>query len=164
MATEIVSADYLRSILAYDADTGVFTRLVRTGPNVKVGDIAGGKNGQGYIQIRVFGRLRQAHRLAWLFVHGAWPVDQIDHIDGNPGNNRIANLRDVSQSVNQQNQRRATSKSTHGFMGATRSLKRWTALITIDGKQRNLGQFDTAAEAHAAYLCAKRLHHVGCTI
>ena len=164
MATEIVSADYLRSILAYDADTGVFTRLVRTGHRVKVGDVAGSKNGLGYIAISVVGRARYAHRLAWLYMHGEWPAGDIDHIDGNPSNNAIANLRDVSHRVNQQNRRRAQSNNTSGFLGAARKRKRWQAIISVDGKLRRLGTFDTPAEANAAYLEAKRLLHPGCTI
>ena len=164
MATEIVSADYLRGILAYNADTGVFTRLISASSNAKAGDVAGSKNSEGYLVIRVLGRLHKAHRLAWVHANGTWPVGQIDHIDGIRDNNALANLRDVSHSVNAQNVRRATSNSTHGFMGATRSGKRWTAQIRVDGKSCHIGSYDTAEEASAAYVKAKRLMHPGSVI
>lgn len=164
MAAKDFSADYLRSILAYDPDTGVFTRLVRTANRHKIGNVAGHRNGNGYIRFVVLSKRYYAHRLAWLYVTGDWPVGEIDHIDGNRSNNAISNLRDVSASVNLQNQRFARSDNIHGFMGVSRSRNRWSAHISINGKKRHIGQFDTADEAHAAYLNAKRLHHVGCTI
>ena len=84
-----LTAERLREVLDYDPDTGVFTRKVRTASSVKVGDVAGSLNGKGYIRIRVDGRLYFAHRLAWLYVHGEWPVDQVDHINGIKNDNRI---------------------------------------------------------------------------
>ena len=164
MAEKILSADYLRSVLNYNPLTGVFTRLVSTNSRVKVGDVAGCDNGKGYMVFSVLGRLYQAHRIAWLYMHGQWPDGNIDHIDGNPSNNAIANLRDVSQSVNMQNQRLAMSHNTSGYLGVSRNGKRWQAEIQSDGKRRPLGTHDTPVEAHAAYLEAKRRLHPGCTI
>lgn len=163
MATEIVSAQQLRELLDYNADTGVFTRLVSVSSRAQGGDVAGCKS-NGYIVIRIFGKSRYAHRLAWLHVHGEWPVGHIDHMDGCGTNNRIANLRDVTHSTNMQNMIRATIRSTNGFLGVMRSRKRWEARILVDGKRRYLGQFDTPELAHAAYLEAKRRLHEGCTI
>ena len=164
MASNIVSADYLRSILNYNADTGVFTRIARTSTSVHVGDVAGSKHGSGYIQISVMGRPYLAHRLAWLYVTGSWPADQIDHLDGRRDNNVFANLRDVTSKVNGQNQRRPRSDNASGFLGVARSRKRWSAHIGVDGQHSCLGHFDTPAEAHAAYIEAKRRLHEGCTI
>ncbi len=151
-------------MLHYDAETGVFTWRVRSANCIKVGDVAGSKNGKGYIGIKLLGRQYQAHRLAWLYTHGAWPAGQIDHIDGCRINNAIANLRDVSQSVNQQNIRSARSNNTHGFLGVTRNGKRWRAQICVDGKQRRLDGFSTPELASAAYLEAKRRLHAGNTL
>ena len=164
MADKDFSADYLRSILAYDADTGVFTRLVQTGSSVKVGDVAGGKRPDGYIEISVLNRTYRAHRLAWLYVHGTWPVGHIDHLDGCRDNNTLRNLRDVTRSVNNQNQRLAHSDNTSGFLGATRHGNRWRSQIMVGGKRRGLGSHDTPELAHAAYIDAKRRLHEGCTI
>ena len=160
-----LTAERLREVLHYDPETGIFTRLVRTAQRVQVGDTAGCKGLRGCLLIMVDRRLYQAHRLAWLYVHGVWPANHIDHIDGNPANNRIENLRDVSHSVNMQNMRKAksTNKST-GVMGVYRIGKRFQAKIVVDRKVRHLGMFDTPELAHAAYLAEKRLHHPGCTI
>jgi hypothetical protein len=156
------TADLIRELLSYDPLTGIFTRLVR-GKGVRVGDVAGG-DCRGYIRIRVLGRMHFAHRLAWVHFHGMWPVGQIDHIDGCRDHNAIANLRDVSPSVNLQNQHRAHSNNTHGCMGAMRNGKRWQAQIRVDGKRVYLGQFDTPELAHIAYIAAKRELHVGCKL
>ena len=163
MASEIVSAQRLREVLHYCPETGVFTWRVSTS-NVKGGDVAGYKRPDGRIDIRVLDGLHKAHRLAWLYVHGAWPAGQIDHIDGCPSNNALANLRDVSPSVNQQNQRRPRSHNTQGFLGVSRNGKGWMARIVVDGKVRHLGTFQTPESAHIAYLETKRRLHDGCTI
>ena len=110
--------------------------------------------------------LYMLHRLAWLYVAGKWPDGVIDHIDGDKGNNRFANLRDVTVSVNGQNQKRAMPHNGCGFLGVTfaKKVQRYRANINIDGRGRSLGYFDTPEEAHAVYLQEKRRHHAGCTI
>ena len=106
-----------------------------------------------------------AHRLAWLYVHGAWPTGQIDHINGDRGDNRISNLRDVTPALNTQNQRRAArSNKSSGLLGVTANRGRWLAQISIGGKSRNLGRYATPEEAHAVYVAAKRVLHAGCTL
>ena len=92
-------------------------------------------------------------------VHRAWPTGEIDHRDGDRGNNRIANLRDVSDAVNQQNRRNASRNSTSGLLGAHRCGSKWYAKIGIDGKQKYLGAFATKEAAHAEYLKAKQSLH-----
>ena len=164
MAKPIISADRLRELLTYDADTGLFTRLVQTCNRVKVGDVAGRTDSHGYRQISVLGRKILAHRLAWLYIHGTWPSDQIDHINGVRSDNRIANLRDTSNAINRQNERRARSNNQHGFMGVSTHGTRWKAKIGVDGNPRYIGSYDTPELAHAAYIEAKRLLHPGCTI
>ena len=68
--------------LVYDKDTGVFTRKISLNTKIRVGDVAGGKDVKGYVCIRVMGKTYKAHRLAWLYVHGKWPENEIDHING----------------------------------------------------------------------------------
>jgi HNH endonuclease/AP2 domain len=103
--------------------------------------------------------------VAWLIVYGAWPSKNIDHINGVKTDNRIANLRDVSQSINGEN-RAAPRKSTRsGFLGVTKDKDgKFRAQISVGGKNTHLGVFAVAEEAFAAYLSAKRRLHVGCTI
>lgn len=153
----------LKEVLHYDPETGVFTWRVTRGRNAKAGDVAGWPD-RGYVRIEVAGRTYRAHRLAWLYVHGVWSSQVIDHIDGNPKNNAIANLRDVSLAVNGQNQRKPRSGSQSRHIGVNRSGARWRAQIFIGGKNKHLGLYDTPEQAHAAYLHAKRSLHEGCTL
>lgn len=139
-------------LLDYDQTTGIFVRRVRTSNRIKVGDIAGSKEKAGYLCIRLDGKTYKAHRLAWLYVYGDWPTKEIDHINGQKDDNRVANLRDVSKSVNQQNR-----KTVRGY---TKDGSRWKAQIRAAGKYTHLGCFGTEAEAHAAYQQAKNVMHV----
>lgn len=153
-------------LLRYDSLTGVFTwRVARR--RVQPGDTAGTTNTSGHRSIAIDGRRYYAHRLAWLMATGEWPSAQIDHINGNPADNRFINLRDVCQSTNMQNLRKATAQNkSSGLLGTAFSqrAKKWQAKIRVDGKQRHLGFFTSAQEAANAYLKAKRKHHAGCSI
>ena len=157
----------LKHSLDYNPETGGFCWKVAVGKRVRVGSIAGniGKS-DGRLRIRFQGKNYQAHRLAWLLTHGKWPDGMIDHLDGNPLNNRISNLRDVSSSVNSQNQRKAQANNVTGFLGVYfhKRANKFLAQISLSGKNIYLGLFQTAEEAHAAYLAAKRELHEGCTI
>ena len=166
MAHEILSAGRLRVLLRYVLETGVFTWRVRRGPSAKIGAPAGYLHSSGYVYIGIGGRDYRAHRLAWLYVTGDWPADQIDHINGTRADNRFANLRELNQSLNMQNQRRPRSDNASGFLGVcwNKAHGLWRAQIHTNGKQCFIGHFDTAEAAHAAYLTAKREQHAGCTI
>ena len=166
MAKNDLTAGRLRELLHYDAATGIFTRLTRPSNRVQSGDAAGCMSG-GYRIICCDDVQYLAHRLAWLYITGAWPIANIDHIDGRKANNRFSNLRDVSRAVNQQNMRRPMiSNKSSGVLGVSWSKHagKWRASLRIAGKATNLGYFATTELAHAAYLAAKRIHHVGCTI
>ena len=91
---------------------------------------------------------------------------EIDHINGNRTDNRIANLRAVTRGGNMQNQRRAHASNTSGLLGVyyKPKNKKWAAQIQANKKRMNLGLFKTAEEAHTAYLKAKRELHDTCTI
>lgn len=165
MAKNDLTAARVRELLHYDATTGRLSWAKNVGPTARHGGIAGSLEFKGYRAIGFDGGIYKAHRLVWLHVTGEWPVGQIDHKDGDKDNNRFENLRDVSQSVNQQNKRHATVRNKScGLLGVTPNKKKWKAGINIDGIKRHLGTFETAEEAHAAYLAAKRKHHGGCTI
>ena len=160
----MLTAERLRLVLDYDATTGAFRWRER-----RQGVRADGTAGcvckrRNTVVIFVDGKLYLAHRLAWLHVHGEWPRQQVDHIDGDSLNNRIANLRDVSVSVNQQNRKRAARHSSSGVMGVRARNGRWAAEIRVNGRVHRLGRFDTPEAAHAAYIAAKRRLHPGCTL
>jgi hypothetical protein len=147
----ITQKELLENLL-YDKDTGVFTRKISLNTKVKVGDVAGGKDTKGYVCIRVVGKTYKAHRLAWLYVYGNIPIAEIDHINGIKDDNRIANLRDVTKSVNQQNRRFVKGYSKDG--------NRWKAQIRFGGKWKHLGCYETEQQAHVAYLSAKTKVHM----
>lgn len=160
MAKTNLTAERLRELLDYDPVNGTFTwRVNRNG--VRIGDRAGSLvDSRGYLRVGIDGREYSAHRLAWLYVHGEWPTQVIDHCNGDPSDNRIENLRDVSQQVNVQNQHRARSTNKCGLLGVRRQGKRWYARIMTNGRERHIGTFDTPEEAHAAYLAVKAVLHV----
>lgn len=116
-------------------------------------------NSHGYLCGKLLGRTYTAHRVVWLITSGAWPTDQIDHIDGDRTNNRLANLREVTRSGNMRN-RCVAINNTSGTTGVSWHAKsgRWKAQIRIGGKTRSLGTFDLLADAREARLAANRVH------
>ena len=154
-----LTAARAREVLDYDPDTGVFRWKVTRRGSASAGVVAGSLHSNGYWYIQVDGRHYLAHRLAWLITNGAFPADQIDHIDGDPANNRIANLREATNAENMQNLRRANRNSTTGLLGVSRRRKRFQATIWLQEKRRDLGYFGTPEQAHAVYIEAKRRLH-----
>lgn len=115
----------LKELLHYESETGVFYWLVSNSNRIKVGDVAGCVNPYGYVVIRIDGHLYRAHRLAWLYVYGNYPEGKqpfIDHINGNPSDNRITNLRCSSLAENQKN-RKINSNNKSGVLGVSREKK-----------------------------------------
>ena len=165
MKTKTIELNRVREVLAYDKNTGVFTwnekpKQWRKGKS----NIAGSLNTNGYLRIKVDGARYGAHRLAWFYVYGEWPKNDIDHIDGCRTNNAISNLRNVSRTVNMQNIRTAYSTNNVGVLGVSKKCNKWKAQIRLEGKNKHLGWFDAPELAHQAYLNAKRVHHEGCCI
>jgi hypothetical protein len=157
-----ISAERLRELLEYSPDTGEFRWKVKSKTRwVRPGAIAGCVDHHGYRRIVVAGHRYAAHRLAWFYVHGRWPSEQIDHINGDGTDNRICNLREASHAENQQ-YKGATKRSSTGLKGAYRRSKGrcgFSAAISVNGKVIRLGDFLTAEEAHAAYTEAARKYH-----
>lgn len=156
-----ITQEYLQKILDYSPDTGLFTWKVDRGRRCKKGYVAGSIDSSGHRQICIDGKKRLSHRLAWLYVYGSYPKNQIDHIDGNKQNNSIKNLRDVSNSINQQNRAKARIDSNSGLMGVRKDGSKYLASIKANNKKFYLGMFETAQEAFEAYKQAKlKLHGV----
>ncbi|MCZ8113828.1 HNH endonuclease [Silanimonas sp.] len=160
MSAENITADFVRSILDFDPHSGRLTWRENRG-GIAAGSDAGTTHIKGYRVISVNKRLYKAHRLAWLHHYGEWPSRDIDHVNGNNADNRIANLRLATSKENQQNRRRANKNSQSGLLGASYDESRglWQARIKVDGRQLYIGRFATAEEAHAAYLKAKAELH-----
>ena len=147
----MIWVEELKRLLRYDRKSGVFTWRVDVARNVKAGDVAGHLDDPGYIRIRINGRAYAAHRLAWLYVKGRWPIGQIDHANRVKTDNRFCNLRECTHTQNQQNRRAAKPYQTRNG--------RWYASIKHDGRTTYLGLFDSPEAAQAAYDAAKaRLH------
>lgn len=152
---EMLSQHQLRELVLYDPETGIMCR--------RSGRTMGYVAGNGYLSACVAGKSYLVHRLAWLYMVGEMP-DQIDHRNGDRLDNRFSNLRDVALKINNQNERRARKNNKSGLLGAWRRGSRWFSQIKVDGRIHSVGTFDTAEEAHKAYVAAKRILHPGCTL
>lgn len=155
----MITQEILKSQLSYDKDTGIFTRL--HGRRLNEQNLVGSVQTHGYRAISVCGKLYRAHRLAWLYVHGEFPKNQIDHINGNRDDNRIDNLRVVTAKENACNKR--NPQGSNPYLGVTKKKRRdkykWCARIMINQKPKHLGYFDSAEDAKNAYLLAKSQYH-----
>lgn len=164
-AKPLSEIELLHSVLTYDPATGHFYWKARGNNAVKAGQKAGSVNIYGYIKITVRRKGYSAHRLAWLFVHGSWPKEEVDHINGDPADNRITNLRVADRRLNTQNMRKVRKDSTTGVMGARKTVTgKFVSGITANGVHHHLGTFLTAEQAHSAYMDAKRRLHQGNTL
>lgn len=152
----MITADRLREIVNYDPDTGVF-QWKHSHYRMRPDRTLGSPDRDGYLQARVENTTQKLHRLAWLYVHGRWPAKWIDHVNGNPGDNRITNLREATISENHRNRRPYGSS---GFKGVCWNALRhkWQASIKFGERNTYLGLFETAEEAHRAYCEAARQH------
>jgi hypothetical protein len=167
-------ADYIRTALLYDPATGLFRWRERPAEHFPdqrshhiyntrhAGKVAGYINPGGYVLIRLRdqGGMFHAHRLAWLLTHGEPIPEEIDHADGNPGNNRADNLRAASRGKNAANTR-VRRDSTTGFKGVTfcKQTGKYRVLVTHNGKTYRPPRFNTLEEAvDARREAANRLH------
>lgn len=164
MAEANLTAARARELLSYDQDTGALSWRVSVGTRARPGCKAGWVMSLGYVQVKIDGGVYYAHRVIWLMQTGEWPANHVDHKNGVRKDNRWCNLRDVTCSVNSQNQRHARADSKTGMFGVTVSKRRFRARIKLNGERFDLGSFPTQEAAHEAYLAAKRTLHEGCTI
>ena len=155
-----MSPERLRELLHYNPSTGVFTRKVRTAQVSRVGDVAGSLGNRGHIIIELCARRYQASILAWVYMTGRWPADEIDHKDCDPANNRWDNLREATSQQNKGNRRRSVSKKYDSPKGVfwDKNRQKWLAAIGVNGRFKNLGRYADMQEAQAAYERAAKEH------
>lgn len=134
----------LVALLEYSPISGDFWWKNNRG-RIKAGALAGKTDKGGYKYIKINYKHRAAGRVAWTMYYGENPNGEIDHIDGNPSNNKISNLRTVSRKQNVMNRR---SKGVRRCSDCR--AERYSARIKIDGKEIGLGRFDTYAKAKEA--------------
>lgn len=143
MPNPLPCVEFLSQLFEYNRETGVLLfqgKFLKPHPN-------------GYIFVKIPGvGVRPAHRVIWKMVYGKDPDQVIDHIDGNPSNNRVENLRDVSPAKNAQNRVNTKKK----YLGVTVLGRESEAVICRDKQVYHLGRFDTPEEARDAYLAAAK--------
>ena len=146
----LISKEFLESL--FDYKDGVLFWKKRTSIAIQIGDVAGGHHGGGYFKVRVNGKKRFVHRVVFLMHHGFLP-EFIDHIDGDPSNNKIENLREATMSQNCMN-KKLQSNNTTGVRGVHFDKKtgKFVAAITVKRKRTRLGSFDDLESAKHCYL------------
>lgn len=150
-----LTSERLHELLSYDPETGIL-RWRRSGSSSPAVDaVAGNKDKYGYLRVSIDRRRYRVHTIIWLMTHGAWPKILIDHINGCPSDNRLANLREASRSQNVGNSK-CSKRSKSGRKGVSwnRQSEKWQVFIMENGKNKNLGMFDDIDEAAAAYAAA----------
>jgi HNH endonuclease len=149
----VVTAKRVRELFNYEPETGLLTWLVSTGNNgVRIGDVAGSRCGR-YVQVQVYEQFYSVHWLVWLWMTGCWPAPEVDHRDGDPLNNRWANLREATRSQNTAN---TVTRGRSGVKGVywKETRRKWEAAITVHGERHSLGLFNNLWDARVAYIIA----------
>ncbi len=165
-----LTQDVVRTALDYSPESGVlrWRRPPSRNATIKAGDLAGCINSDGYLQVKLRGKSRIAHRLIWLYQHGVWPSGVIDHRNGVKTDNRLVNLREVSVAVNSQNRKKVRSCRKYDLPMCVytnehnlKTLRRpYQAKVFIQGKYVS-GGFYSTPEAASEKAEAMRLAHTG---
>jgi len=171
--TDIVDVSTLNECFICNSEAGSLTwkhrprhhfatdRACNTWNSCFAGRQAGGrKDNLGYFQVSINDHRVYLHRVVWAMSKGTWPGTFLDHIDGNPSNNSLVNLREATNQQNSHN-RKKNRNNTSGYIGVRWSprQKKWSAAIRVNWKLLHLGYFDSIDDAHNAYLTHKRTHH-----
>ncbi len=154
-----VVKEQLRQFLIYDPDTGIFTARVALHKR-PLGSVVGTVSPSGYTNIYLGERFYRAHRLAFLWAHGRWPAELIDHINGQRSDNRLSNLREATRSQNLLNQGPRRS-NRNGLKGVTfcASAFKWIVTVRVNGRNKYVGRYNSPDEAHEAYKAAALKYH-----
>lgn len=165
---QILSQEYLKECFSYDPDSGILTWRVRPLEHFKnshrmnnwnsrySGKKAGWASGHGCLSVRINRKRYGAHRIIWKLETGSWPAAEIDHINGNPSDNRMSNLREVTRQENLRNASLRCDNSS-GVTGVHwyAASRKWMAQIRVDRKNIHLGYFAYKPNAIAARKAAE---------
>lgn len=142
----MITREELKARFSYCPDTGI---LRRKSDGRRLGwDLA------GYLGVTIDGKNYRIHRLAWLYMTGALPEGQIDHINGVRSDNRFSNLREATNAENSRNGRSRPGTSKYKGVSWFKRDSKWVAHIMKDAKSYNLGYFDDEEDAARAYDAA----------
>lgn len=156
--------DRANDLFIYSAETGRIARRISCGGRSS-GTVVGTRRDDGYLEVGLAGRTVLVHRLAWLLNTQEEPPVEIDHINGRKDDNRFSNLRGATRADNNQNRIVAHTSNRLGRLGVHRNRSgRFVARIRVHGHLKHIGVYDTAEDASAAYLSAKRSLHKGNTL
>ena len=169
MSDVIVDQSLVRELLHYEPETGVFTWKRRDRKhfsndqswktwNTRFAGTIAGADILGYREIQIFYCRARSHNLAWLYMHGRWPIEELDHINRNRSDNRICNLREASRMTNCRNMPRLRNNKSGvtGVMWLKRE-KKWRAYISSErNKSISLGEFSDFFEAVCRRKSAER--------
>jgi hypothetical protein len=160
----MVNASELHEILTYEPETGRLTWKVRKDVLLRWNVRYAGREAftaiaNGYRKGSIHNVSYQAHRVLWAMHHGEWPLGQVDHVNGDRGDNRISNLRQADGFQNSQNAK-VRCDNTSGYPGVSffKDRNQWTARICVNGKKIHLGYFSTAEMATKARKEAEKVH------
>jgi hypothetical protein len=146
-----LTQEYVQEILHYFPETGELRWRFGNGRNVKPWQLAGSINGHGHRTIKINGKSMQAHRIIWLYVYGHFPSNVVDHKNRNASDNRLNNLRNVSQKDNAQNIALPKhNKSGHIGVSWVKTHNSWTVYVKVDGKNKWLGYYKDLKQAVTA--------------
>ena len=162
MAIPLPDIEIINELFTYCPQTGVLTRAISTASNARAGDTVGSVDRYGYLRARAMGAEYKVHRIIWKIIHGIEPIGEIDHIDGNPANNRADNLRLASRRENAHNTR-LFRNNTSGHKGISWNVtsKRWDARLAMGGGIVFRGRYVELQDAIEAVKEARKTNHKG---
>ncbi len=156
--SETLTAERVRFLFSYNPSTGDLRWRNPTSHRLAAGDPVGTLASNGRRYVAVDGIKHMAHRVAWFYVYGKWPVGEIDHVNGDSSVNRSCNLREATHQENMSNLSKPKTNRS-GRIGVSWHAvgRKWQAHIKVNGENKYLGLFNTVEAAHAAYLEQARL-------
>lgn len=155
---DILTQEYLKSIILYEPLTGMFIwRYKEACPSFKRGGrISNCVEKDGYIQIRISGKSFKAHRLAFLYITGEWPKEQVDHINGIRRDNRWCNIRECTPRENMFNMRACVDGKIKGIRKKNKSYE---VTLRINGIPTYLGSYKNLEDAVKTIRAAREKYH-----